>query len=819
ADPFKCGALLNHGQWLDSPELTPEGPPFRTWQPPGCILHDYTLPDIADCSGTGRIVFVGDTLVRQLFWATARKIEGDSRWVFNEQAKHPGTHNDLSYDAGGVKLRFIWDPWLNSSALAAELKTFKTRLEPPKLDLSTGTYARSARLKETSLMLIGGGHWHARHLGGDSVARFKHAVDNITASAYPEGLVRGAKILRPSGSEGVGDQIFVAPVLEPLYSRLSPAREATIAPQKINDMNEYLHHMSSQGRLTVPWSYANMTRNHSGAYGESGLHVIANVAGRMANVVLNVRCNGKATQRDDVLRDRTCCTSSWTANWVTYVCRLVLGLFTLFDIWKSAKSQPEVDPIRHDKFIVRQRTVSPPPGEPAGWAYGMHSIAYALWWCLLNDRTDFVDKSAKVFRIADFGALVMIGSAICLITLQGNSRPVDRKRSTSLSRPATPHTFLQRAQSDEFKGWMQLYVLAYSYVGASSRLELYEVLRIIIALYLFLSAYGHTVYLLQNRNYSLQRVAAVLLRRNGLPVLLSLILGRPYLSYHFAPLVSFWFLVVFVTLRIAEHRNRSLRFLLGKVFFSASIATCFIHVRGILEVICAVIGFLCASRAKIDAQEWRHRLAMDKYIIYVGMIVAITHLWVCSILNTPQLQPNRLTRSITTHFNYYRAFFVIAALILGPVFWIVSRAHTNSRDYDSWTPFLSWMPVLSLVILRNATQMLREYHFAGLAWLGKMSLEVHLLSQHTWMAGDGGGLLKVSARGGDGSLWNDRWRDLVILTPILLSLAWRASGATKVVTDRILEVPQFSTRTGSSAALVRRLVLIGVAVWALKWLS
>jgi hypothetical protein len=660
-------------------------------------------------------------------------------------------------------------------------------------------------------MLVGGGHWHARHLGADSVSRFKRAVDNITAAAYPEGTVLSAKSLQPTGSEGVGDQIFFAPVLEPLYDRLSPAREATIVPHKINEMNNYLQHMSSQDRLIVPWSYAIMTRNRVEAYGESGLHVIANVASRMADVFLNLRCNGKAAQRHDVPRDRTCCTRTWTASWVTHACRLALILYFPFNIWLWAKSSPGAVHIGHDKL---KRIVSSPFTDTSSLNYALSPFILVLHWCAISDRMDIFDKSVKMFRDGDFGALILIGTAICLFTLKGNPRSIGRKRSTSFPRSAVPHTFLPRTQSDEFKGWMQLYILAYLYVGASSKLDFYEVLRVFIALYLFLSAYGHTMYFLQSRDYSVQRVAKVVLRRNMLPVLLSIVLDRPYLSYHFAPLVNFWFLVVFLTLRIAERPNGSLRSILLRLLFSAFITTCFIRMRGVLEVVSAIIGFVFASRAKIDAQEWRNRLAGDMYIIYIGMLVAVTHIWAWSILNMPHLQPNRLARSITKHFNYYRALFITAALVIGLVFWLISRAHTNSRDYDSWMPFLSWMPVLSLVILRNATQVLREYHFAGFAWLGKMSLEVYLLSQHMWLAGDGGGLLRVS-----GSHWSARWRDLVLLTPILLSLAWRASEATEQLTARVLDAPQSSAGTGSSAWLVRRLLLIGMVVWALKWLS
>ena len=290
---------------------------------------------MAQCSGNGTFVFVGDTGTRQVFWAAARKIEGNSKWVFTQQAKHPYEHKDLTYVNEGVKLKFIWDPFLNGSSLAAELRAFKERLEPPKLDLRTGTYTRGPKWKDSRTIFIGGGHWHARHLGSDAVAQFKRTVDNITALAYPKDTMLGWKSLAPYGSEGVSDQILFAPVLEPRYDVLSPSREATISPAKILEMNGYLQQMSADSRLTIPWSFTNMVKNQTDAYGDSGLHVYANVASKMADVLLNLRCNGKVVaQQDDVPRDRTCCTRYRPEKWTLLLCQLVPGWVLLASFWR-----------------------------------------------------------------------------------------------------------------------------------------------------------------------------------------------------------------------------------------------------------------------------------------------------------------------------------------------------------------------------------------------------------------------------------------------------------------------------------------------------
>ncbi|KAF2194485.1 Cas1p-domain-containing protein [Zopfia rhizophila CBS 207.26] len=860
-DPYKCEALLNHGQWLDSPDLQPEHKPFLTWQPPGCMLHEYRAPEMARCNGGGKILFVGDTGTRQVFWAAARKLDTDRVW---KERNKLDTHEDIAFSKDGANLKFLWDPWLNSSALYEELNEYRKRRDPDSEEKEVSLAKSGSGLQSVQrsvVILIGGGLWHARHIRANSFKHFKDTIDNITASAYSRGSMASLRTLPLSGSDGVQDQIFFAPVIEPQYERLSPSRVATIVPEKINGMNGYLEQLSLHQGLKVLWSYANMTQGRPETYGESGIHVIENVAGRMADVLLNLRCNAKAAHQDGYPFDRTCCNGYRPTNWVQ-----ITGIFSALVIlpavaFKAARGTP-TSPVRvlFSKSIARQRSNSVSANSTASVPLALLTLLLCVCYCFLADRTQVFNKVRKLYTVLDFRVLIAVIVVGCLLTIRGPPSSPGRRRSDSFPGSLIRQTFLPRSQSEEFKGWMQIYVLIYCYTGASGELDFYEVLRIFLALYLFLSGYGHTMYFLQKKDYSLQRVAAVLIRLNLLAVLLSFMMARPYTSYYFAPLVSFWFLIVYFTLKPGNRRNDSISFVVGKMICSGLFVTGFIHLRGILEFIFFILRFTC--RANLSVDEWRFHLGLDKYIVYVGMLVAIVYRRVSTILNIPQLRPNVFVEMLTDYFNAFQAFFVFAALVTVTVFWIVTRCSPNKADYNRWMPYISWLPVVSFVILRNATRFLRNYHCAAFAWLGRISLETYLLSHHIWLAGDGRGLLRTGLFKGDDTIQNDRWRDLALLTPIFIWLAWRASTATATVTSWIMKtgddeakreeaaksahsragselafpnyddaLPSMSTQGDMKSEMekkrkrfgtpsdLRRLVVIGVVVWVANLVS
>ncbi|KAF2997999.1 hypothetical protein E8E13_007089 [Curvularia kusanoi] len=757
-DLYHCNKLLSQGQWLDSPDRNPERKPFQNWQVPGCLLRDYTASDIADCNEDGQVLFIGDTTVRQVFWAAAQKLDRD--WVSDrQQERHK--HEDLHLVVDNARLSFIWDPWLNGTAFHEELKAYMVRNKPGNTAEEKMAHPSDGR-RRSVLLFIGGGLWHARHLGDAYLPRFNHVVDRVAAvmSTTHDRLTSPGNILAHE-KDGVDDQIFFAPVPDPIVERLSPSRENTITGNKIRAMNDHLQLWSNRG-LNVPWSYRDMTANWPETVGESGLHVMDRLATQMANVVLNYRCNAKAAQTKGYPLDGTCCSAYRPTNWVqiaTAIAFAPLLAFVLFKRYLQTSHQRSPNVLLADALVV---------------------MVLAAAYCYIVDRTHVFDKIPKEFANIDFRVMLGLAVLLCLPNVQSVSSTITRNRKRSLERSTQPAAFLPREQSDEFKGWMQIYVLVYAYTGASSVMDFYKVFRVFVALYLLLSGYGHATYFLRTGDFSAARVLGVVLRINTLPVILALAMNRPYTSYHFAPLVTFWFLIVVLTLRIVPSWNGHLKLLVVKVAVAALCTHIFIHAPGLLETLTGASSIL--FRSSTDVGGMRSHLSMDMYVVFIGVLIAAVHLNIRSILRTPYKQLSFPSSIIKRYFAIHQLLLNALATTAIPIFWILTQRSKTHDDYNWWMPYTAWIPALAFVLLRNSTAFLRARYCVSFAWLGRISLELYLLSQHIWLAGDSRGLLRIGFRYGNGSFLGDKWRDLVILTLLLVCCAWKVNRATKAFT-------------------------------------
>ena len=325
---------------------------------------------------------------------------------------------------------------------------------------------------------------------------------------------------------------------------------------------------------------------------------------------------------------------------------------------------------------------------------------------------------------------------------------------------------------------MQFLILIYHYTGASRILWIYEIVRLLVASYLFLTGFGHTIFFLQKKDYSLKRVASVMIRLNLLTCILPYMMRTDYLFYYFAPLVSFWFMVVYLTMRVGNSRNESIWFVLSKIVVSAVLVTALHAIPGILEVVFGVLRITC--RIHWSVAEWRFRLLLDGFIVYIGMIFALLLTTITSAL---QHQPAGI---IARYFRLAHITLVLASLIVIPGYWLLTRRSPDKYDYNWWQPYISFLPIVSFIILRNSHRHLRNFHSTIFAWLGRCSLETFTLQYHIWLAGDTKGLLSIGVFGRKASYVSGRLGDFLVLTPIFLWLSWRVAEATGVATTWII---------------------------------
>lgn len=378
-----------------------------------------------------------------------------------------------------------------------------------------------------------------------------------------------------------------------------------------------------------------------------------------------------------------------------------------------------------------------------------------------GDRTQIFGKAQKQFSPWEFGSMLILTLAVGLSTLK------HPKRDPALSDGG----FLNREQTDEWKGWMQLVILIYHYWGASSISGIYNPVRVLVAAYLFQTGYGHFFFFYKKGDFGLARVVSVLVRLNLLTVALEYAIGNDYLSYYFTPLVSFWFLVIWVTMYVANKYNKTPWVLGLKLVVACAFTNWLIYYPGVLEQVFAALELV--ANVHWNTKEWRFRLGLDAYIVYVGMIVA----YACIRFKELKIAEYIIWPSIK------RYSILAAAATMIWYFWFELTCK-NKFVYNDYHPFISWLPILAFTFLRNATPRIRNTTSNFFVFFGGCSLETFIGQFHMWLAGDTKGLLVLitPASWTNGLGW---WANFAISSAIFVWVCWGLAWSTGVICDWI----------------------------------
>lgn len=713
-------------------------------------MYEYKQADISQCLHGHRLVFIGDSTVRQVFWAVAKKM---GRHSFEEEPldafELDHKAEDVEFESSGVRAKFIWDPWLNSTGLEQELEKYEAQ---PSTD--------SREDESAALILVGAsGLWYARHGQANYFQDFRTSIDRVIPHmdhALTENDTRHTERHRPFDKPA--NLLLLSPVQDPMYQALSPAAKATLTFPKIHMMNEYLKQASSHSSADVIWSYSLMTGTGDEEYTADGIHVVQSIAELKADILLNLRCNGDAATRGYPY-NRTCCNNYKRPN-VIQLATLVMGLFVLPALL----------------FLRRKHLLKPGSSIPAtDVCNAMAILAFILCFCFFADRTQLFEKVHIQFSRGEFSGACVAMAVAGLLSVKQSQRPtVAHDEHESIP----DDFFLSHDQIDEWKGLAVGFILICHYTGASELIWPYMITRIFIADYLFITTYEYALSLM-TLNYSIQFATTVLVRLNLMSTILSFMMSTDNAFYYLPLLSSFWFVINYLTLKIGARHNLSLNFLFAKIILSAMFTTAFMKIPGLSELISAALQHTCGIAW--DVASWRSTTSLDMYIPYMGILFAI----LChrlSLLNSTSQFSNHpmdtLLRFTQTRHALFQNLSIVASAILLAIFWGFIRHISERDDYDQWHPYVSWIWILSALAFRVSYPYLRGVNFRMFAWLGRCSLEIYILHYHIWLAGDSSVLLKIG-------LWNT-WVDSAILTLIFLWLSCRAAQASQGLTAWIV---------------------------------
>jgi len=385
----------------------------------------------------------------------------------------------------------------------------------------------------------------------------------------------------------------------------------------------------------------------------------------------------------------------------------------------------------------------------------------------LCDRTTIVSKGPKYVNAYAFWGVNAAILLVAAFTMRGEG-------SGAVDGHVKP---LQRDQTEEWKGWMQIMFVLYHYFAEA---KIYNAIRMYIAAYVWMTGFGNFSYYYVKKDFTAVRFTQMMWRLNFFVGFVCLTMNNEYMLYYICPMHTFFTLGVFFPLFILKQYNDSFTVLFAKILCTAGVAVLLYDVPGVFGIVMAPFRGLLDFHDPLHPEnspthEWFFRSGLDHLVWVFGMFCAFAFPWLDRQLEAVESMPSAKASMAKL------AIFGVA-LVLG-LWWYFSYFALPKRDYNKVHPFTSFIPIFLYLVFRNLTEKLRKFHLHGFAWCGKITLETYILQFHVWMKTTG-----INGSPKYLMVWlpGMYWTNFVLISAAYIYLSFRVFHITAALRDWVI---------------------------------